>query len=70
MPYPYAEARLPYLDGQLQAATGEPGPARMRLEAAPTIFRRLGARQDAERGGAGQRRSVSKQRRLPAGSGR
>jgi hypothetical protein len=33
----------------MHVAKGEPGPARQRLEAALAIFRRLGARKDAER---------------------
>jgi Tfp pilus assembly protein PilF len=49
MPYPYAEARLLHVYGQMHMAKGEPGPARERLEAALAIFRRLGARKDAER---------------------
>ena len=49
MPYPYAEGRLLHAYGQMHVAKGEPGPARERLEAALAIFRRLGARKDAER---------------------
>jgi tetratricopeptide (TPR) repeat protein len=49
IPYPYGEARLLHVYGQLHVAKGEPGPARQRLEAALAIFRRLGARKDAER---------------------
>jgi tetratricopeptide (TPR) repeat protein len=49
MPYPYAEGRLLHAYGQMHTARGEPGPARQRLEAALAIFRRLGARKDAER---------------------
>jgi hypothetical protein len=49
MPYPYGEARLLHVYGQMHVAKGEPGPARQRLEAALAIFRRLGARKDAER---------------------
>jgi tetratricopeptide (TPR) repeat protein len=49
MPYPYAEARLLAEYGQLHVERGQPEPARERLEAAPTIFRRLGTRKDAER---------------------
>jgi tetratricopeptide (TPR) repeat protein len=48
MPYPYGEARLLHVYGQMHVAKGEPGPARERLEAALAIFRRLGARKDAE----------------------
>lgn len=44
---PYAEGRLLYVYGQLQAALGEPGPARASQEAALAIFQRLGARADA-----------------------
>ena len=47
--YPYAEGRLLHVYGQMHAQKGEPGPARERLEAALAIFRRLGARKDAER---------------------
>jgi hypothetical protein len=49
MPCPYAEGRLLHVYGQMHVAKGEPGPARERLEAALAIFRRLGARKDAER---------------------
>ncbi len=49
IPYPYAEARILHVDGRHHAADGKPGPARERLEVAPAIFRRLGARQDGER---------------------
>jgi hypothetical protein len=48
VPYPYAEARLLQVCGELHAQKGEPGPARERLEAALTIFRRLGATKDGE----------------------
>jgi tetratricopeptide (TPR) repeat protein len=49
MPYPYAEARLLHVYGQMHARKGEPEPARVRLEAALAIFERLGARKDTER---------------------
>jgi len=49
MSYPHAEGRLLHAYGQLRRATGEPDAARERLEAALTIFRRLGARVDAAR---------------------
>jgi hypothetical protein len=49
IPYPYAEGRLLHVYGQLHLAQGKAGPARERLEAALAIFRRLGARKDAER---------------------
>jgi tetratricopeptide (TPR) repeat protein len=49
MPYPYAEGRLLHVYGQMYRQKGEPGPARQRLEAALSIFRRLGARKDTER---------------------
>jgi hypothetical protein len=48
MPYPYAEARLLHVYGEMHVAKGEPGPAREWLETALAIFRRLGARKDAE----------------------
>jgi tetratricopeptide (TPR) repeat protein/transcriptional regulator with XRE-family HTH domain len=48
MPYPYGEARLLHVYGGMHAQKGEPAPARGRLEAALAIFRRLGARKDAE----------------------
>jgi transposase len=51
IPYPYAEGRLLQVYGQMHLAQGEAGPARERLEAALAIFRRLGARKDAERVG-------------------
>ena len=49
IPYPYAEARLLYVYGEMHVHKGEPEPARERLEAALAIFRRLGARKDTER---------------------
>jgi tetratricopeptide (TPR) repeat protein len=49
MPYPYAEGRILCEDGLLRLQRGEPGSARERLEAALTIFGRLGARKDLER---------------------
>jgi tetratricopeptide (TPR) repeat protein len=49
MPYPYAEARLLHICGEMYAQKGEPEPAQEPLEAALAIFRRLGARKDAER---------------------
>jgi tetratricopeptide (TPR) repeat protein len=48
MPYPYAEARLLHVYGQLLATAGERGLAQERLEAALALFRRLGARKDLE----------------------
>ena len=48
MPYPYAEARLLHVYGQMHIQKGEPGPARERLEAALAIFQRLGACRDIE----------------------
>jgi tetratricopeptide (TPR) repeat protein/DNA-binding XRE family transcriptional regulator len=48
MPYPYAEARLLHVYGEMHAQRGEPPRARERLEAALAIFRRLGARKDVE----------------------
>jgi hypothetical protein len=47
MHYPYAEARLLHVYGELNLQTGAVGPACKRLEAALAIFRRLGARWDA-----------------------
>jgi tetratricopeptide (TPR) repeat protein len=47
MPYPYAEARLLHVYGEMHAQKGEPEVARERLEAALATFRRLGARRDA-----------------------
>jgi hypothetical protein len=49
MPYPYGEGRLLHAAGEMHVRKGEPEPARQRLEAALAIFRRLGARKDAER---------------------
>jgi hypothetical protein len=46
--YPYAEARLLAVYGDLHMARGEPAPAREKLEAAQAIFRRLGAGKDIE----------------------
>jgi hypothetical protein len=48
LPYPYGEARLLHVYGEMHAKRGELGPARERLEDALAIFRRLGARKDAE----------------------
>jgi hypothetical protein len=48
MPYPYAEGRLLHLYGAMHTRKSAPAPARERLEAALAIFRRLGARKDAE----------------------
>jgi tetratricopeptide (TPR) repeat protein len=48
MPYPYAEARLLHIYGEVHLQKGEPEPARKRLEAALAIFRRLCARKDTE----------------------
>ena len=48
MPYPYAEARLSYEYGMLHLREREPARARERLRAAYEIFRRLGAKKDAE----------------------
>ncbi len=47
--YPYAEARLLHVSSQMEAQTGAPRVARERLEVALAIFRRLGARVNAER---------------------
>jgi tetratricopeptide (TPR) repeat protein/transcriptional regulator with XRE-family HTH domain len=49
MPYPHGEGRLLQVYGQLQVRRREPQAACERLEAALRIFRRLGARVDAER---------------------
>ncbi|HWE63971.1 MAG TPA: transposase, partial [Chloroflexota bacterium] len=46
MPYPYAEARLLQVYGELQAQLGDPNAARERLEAALARFTRLGAQRD------------------------
>ena len=48
MPYPYAEAKLTGEYGMLHLREKEPGRARERLRAALEIFRRLGAKQDAQ----------------------
>lgn len=48
IPYPYAEARLLRVSGELHRAQGEPGRAREQCSAALALFRRLGARKDAE----------------------
>jgi transcriptional regulator with XRE-family HTH domain/tetratricopeptide (TPR) repeat protein len=47
--YPYAEARLQQVYGQMHAQRGDRAAARERLDAALVIFRRLGARKDIER---------------------
>jgi hypothetical protein len=49
MPYPYEEARLLHLCGQLHAQKREPAPAQERLGAALAIFQGLGARMDVAR---------------------
>jgi tetratricopeptide (TPR) repeat protein len=49
LPYPYAEAHLLYAHAEMHTQKGERDAARERLEAALAIFRRLGARKDAER---------------------
>jgi transcriptional regulator with XRE-family HTH domain/tetratricopeptide (TPR) repeat protein len=49
MGYPYAEGRLLHAYGELHLRRCEPAAAREQLEAALAIFRRLGARKDAER---------------------
>jgi tetratricopeptide (TPR) repeat protein/DNA-binding XRE family transcriptional regulator len=46
---PRMEARLLHAYGQLYAAKGEPAAAREKLEAALTLFHRLGARRDSTR---------------------
>lgn len=48
MPQPYAEAGILRVYGAMHEAKGEPEQARTRLEQALAIFRRLGARWDAE----------------------
>jgi tetratricopeptide (TPR) repeat protein len=48
MPYPYAEARLLHVHGEMHLRKGDPATALERLEAALAIFRRLGARKDVE----------------------
>jgi tetratricopeptide (TPR) repeat protein len=48
MPYPYAEARLLHVYGEMYVAKGEPIRGQERLLAALAIFQRLGARKDAE----------------------
>ena len=49
MPYPYAEARILREYGMLHLREREPREARKRLSAALDIFRRLGAKKDAQR---------------------
>jgi tetratricopeptide (TPR) repeat protein len=48
MPYPHGEGRLLEVYGRLHLARGDAAAARACLEAALTIFRRLGARVDTE----------------------
>ena len=48
MPYPYAEAKLSREYGMLHLREGEPARASKRLRAALEVFRRLGAKKDAE----------------------
>jgi tetratricopeptide (TPR) repeat protein len=48
MPYPYAEAKLSREYGILHLRQGEPGRAWERLSVALEVFRRLGAKKDAE----------------------
>jgi hypothetical protein len=49
MPYPYAEGCLLHVYGQMHLQRGERAAAQERLEAAQSLFQRLGARKDAER---------------------
>jgi hypothetical protein len=49
MPYPHGEGRLLEVYGRLHRDRGVTTAARERLEAAPAIFRRLGAGKDVER---------------------
>ena len=49
MPYPYAEARLLQVYGEVHGQKQEPAAARERLEAAQVLFARLGARMYSER---------------------
>jgi tetratricopeptide (TPR) repeat protein len=49
LPYPYMEARILHVYGELHVQKGEQEQAREKLEAALAIFRRLGARKDSER---------------------
>ncbi len=49
MPYPHGEGRLLHVYGRMHLARGEVEPARLRLDAALAIFRRLGAHKDVER---------------------
>jgi tetratricopeptide (TPR) repeat protein/transcriptional regulator with XRE-family HTH domain len=49
MPYPHGEGRLLAVYGRLHLERGDVTSARERLEAASTIFQRLGARKDLER---------------------
>jgi uncharacterized protein HemY len=51
MGYPWGEARVLAVCGDLHAGKGDPAAARARLEDALTIFRRLGACKDVERVG-------------------
>lgn len=46
MPYPYAEARLLHVYGEVKARQGQREPAQQHLAAALTLFQRLGARAD------------------------
>jgi hypothetical protein len=48
LPYPHGEGRLLQVHGLLHYRKGEQAQARERLDAALTIFRRLGARKDLE----------------------
>jgi tetratricopeptide (TPR) repeat protein len=47
--YPYGEARLLHVLGEMRLQEGETADARERLEEAQTLFQHLGARRDAER---------------------
>jgi tetratricopeptide (TPR) repeat protein len=49
MPYPHGEGRLLEVCGELHVRQGDTEAARERFIAALAIFRRLGARKDAER---------------------
>jgi ATP/maltotriose-dependent transcriptional regulator MalT len=71
MPYPYAEARLLQVFGELDARTGDVHAARRRLEAARITLQRIGANAECER--AEQQLaalSVRPSMRVPDGPGR
>ena len=64
MPYPYAEARLLFIDGLRHAQAARPKLAHERFAAALVIFQQLGAHKDIERTAHALRAAGSNGQRL------